>query len=96
VAKCLRCEVEFVPRKRGHVYHSAECRHGGPRKPGGPVPPNEEMLARLNGRGRSEERVDREDWHPAGPGSTWIELDLCQTVATRLRWHQALVEERSL
>jgi hypothetical protein len=85
-----------VPRKRGHVYHSAECRHGGPRKPGGPVPPNEEMLARLNGRGRSEERVDREDWHPAGPGSPWIELDLCQTVATRLRWHQALVEERSL
>jgi hypothetical protein len=61
VAKCLRCEVEFVPRKKGHVYHSSECRHAGPRKPGGPVPPNEEVLAALQdpGRGRGAGRARR-------------------------------------
>ncbi|MCE3246475.1 MAG: hypothetical protein K0R41_300 [Geminicoccaceae bacterium] len=31
-------------------------------------------------------RVDRRDWHPSGDDPTWIELDLCRTVAQRRRW----------
>jgi hypothetical protein len=90
VAKCLRCGVEFTPRKKGHVFHSRECRHKGPRKEGDTVAPSDEELARLFD---PESLVEPDDWHPAGQESPWVELDLCKTVAARRNWYRRLVEE---
>ena len=97
MAKCLRCGVEFTPRKKGHVFHSRECRHKGPRKKGETVPPSEKELARLFDPQRDPEGlVEPDEWHPISWGPGWVELDLHQTVATRRRWFQALVEEGTL
>jgi hypothetical protein len=97
VAKCLRCQREFEPRKLGHVFCKRECRHKGPRREGDAVPPSEEDLARLFDPERDPEgRVAADDWHPAGKDPPWVELDLCQTIAGRRRWFRRLVEESRL
>lgn len=90
MAECLRCRHEFVPRKRGHVFCSATCRHRGARREGGPEPPSEEALARLFDENRDPEgRVEPSDWHPS---PDWAELDSCDTLDQRRGWYVSLVE----
>jgi hypothetical protein len=95
--ECLRCRKLFEPRKAGHVYHSRECRHKGPRREGETEPPSEGDLARLFDRKRvSAGRVDVEDWHPAGRESPWSRLDSKDSIESRRAWHSTLVEEGKL
>jgi hypothetical protein len=95
--ECLRCRKLFVPQKKGHIYHSRECRHKGPRREGETIPPSEADLARLFDRKRAPGgRVDADGWHPAGQGSPRAELDSRDSVADRRAWYETLVEEGSL
>jgi hypothetical protein len=48
-----------------------------------------ESEQRLWAEDRDEERVTDADWHP-NPGTPWVELDVCHTVAHRRRWWLAL------
>ena len=97
MAECLRCRREFTARKAGHVFCSRECRHRGPRKEGDTVAPSEGELARLFDPKRDPEGlVGPDEWHPAGQGSPWLELDACQTVFTRRNWFRRLVREDRL
>jgi hypothetical protein len=92
VARCLRCNREFTPRKAGHVFCKPRCRHAGVRRPDEPEPPSEEVVAQLFDESRDpEERVKADDWHPIG--GTWAELDAFDMVSVRRRWFKALVEE---
>ena len=62
-----------------------------------PVAPSEGELARLFDPKRDPEGlVGPDEWHPAGQGSPWLELDACQTVFTRRNWFRRLVREDRL
>ena len=86
---CLRCGVEFVPSKRGHVYCSADCRHQGEREPSERPPADPEQVRRLFDARDPSERVRPDDWHPA-PLSGFAELDACHTLERRRRWFHEL------
>jgi hypothetical protein len=92
VARCLRCQREFEPRRAGHVFCTRECRYRGPRRPDdGVVAPTDEQLASLFDPDRDPgERVTAEDWDATG--GDWAELFAEDTVATRRRWLMRLVE----
>ena len=92
-AECLRCGVEFVPRKFGHVFCSSFCRHRGERQPAERVLGDPEQIARLFDEGRDpDEQVRPDEWHPS-PDSEFVDLDAGDTVAARRRWYSNLVRE---
>jgi hypothetical protein len=81
-----------VQRRAGHVFCSAACRHREPRRSGDPEPPSDEVLARLFDDRADDERVRRDDWHPAGHDSPWANLDSYDTLGKRRRWFRTLVD----
>jgi hypothetical protein len=84
------CGVPFTPRKAGHVFHSAFCRHRGEREPHERRPVDQEQLERLFDESRDPgERVRPDEWHP-GPAE-WLELDACDTLESRRRWYLNLM-----
>jgi hypothetical protein len=86
-AQCLNCGIEFTPRKAGHVFCSAFCRHRGERRPDQRVPADPDLVAKLFDEGRDPEALVRvDDWHPGGP--EWAALDACvDTVRGRRAWY---------
>jgi hypothetical protein len=94
--RCAHCDVEFVPSRAGHIYHSPECRYKGPRLPGTRRPVDHDQIRRLFDEGRDPDgQVRDDDWHPNRDdrhGATWIELDASDTVGRRRWWYRALVD----
>jgi hypothetical protein len=87
---CLRCGVEFVPSKRGHIYCSADCRHQGEREPGERPRADPEQVRRLFDDSRDPEAsVLPNDWHPH-PHLGFFELDAGNSVRKRRGWYQEL------
>jgi hypothetical protein len=99
-AECLHCGVTFVPRRAGHVFHSAFCRHRGERAPHERKPVDLEPIVRLFDEARDPgEKVRPDDWHPAaelGTAAEWRALDAGQSVTQRRRWYGTLVLEGRL
>jgi hypothetical protein len=96
MAACLHCGNPFQPRKAGHVFCSVGCRHGGERRPEERPNVDPELIERLfDPRRDPNELVREDDWHPE-PGTGWVALDLCRTVAHRRRWYLTLREEGRL
>jgi hypothetical protein len=94
--ECLRCGMPFEPRKFGHVFCIAVCRHRGERGPDEPAPADLEQVAWLFDESRDPEgRVGGDDWHP-NPGTEWVSLDACQTVRVRRHWYAQLLEKGRL
>jgi len=91
-AVCLHCGSDFVPRKRGHVFCSVGCRHGGARQPEERAKDDPEQVARLFDPSRDpKERVCRDDRYQ-DPAHGRFELDLPGTVVQRRRWYLAVRE----
>jgi hypothetical protein len=91
VANCLRCGVEFAPRRAGHVFHNAACRHAGAREPHERVIVDHEQITRLFDSSRDpDEKVRADDWHP-NPDPAWRALDSWDAVRVRRRWYEELV-----
>ena len=95
MARCLNCQREFRPRKRGHVFCSPDCRHRGVRGPDRRET-DWQSIERLFDEDRDPgEAVREDDWHPT-PELGWYELDLVQTLEQRRRWYLTLLGEGQL
>jgi len=92
-AECLRCGIEFVPRKAGHVFCSTFCRHRGELVPHERVLADPAQVERLFDLARDpDDQVRPDDWHPS-PDSEFAKLDAGDTVAERRRWWSNLLRE---
>jgi hypothetical protein len=92
---CAHCGVMFEPTRAGHIYHTPECRYGGPVDPDQRQVPDTDAIDRLFAKDRDpEERVRPDDWHPDPPGSAFRALDAHDTVAQRRTWYLGLLHGR--
>jgi len=95
-AECLGCGVEFEPRKFGHVFCSAFCRHRGERAPHERGPVDHGAIARLFDESREPgERCRDDDWI-AESCAAMKRLYAADTVAARRRWYTTLHLEGKL
>ena len=90
-AVCLHCGVAYTPRKAGHVFCSAFCRHRGERLPDQREPVDHEQIRRLFDTERDpDERVRPDDWHATPQVPEFVELDRWDTLRQRRHWHEEL------